>query len=72
MRLLADARRRRFRAVAVWSLDRFGRGLRQIVTNVYELAELGVKFACVTPLGKIPPRNGPGGPSEIERLPRAG
>ena len=47
MRLLADARRRRFRAVAVWSLDRFGRGLRQIVTNVYELAELGVEFACV-------------------------
>jgi DNA invertase Pin-like site-specific DNA recombinase len=36
-----------FAAVAVWSLDRFGRGLRQIVTNVYELAELGVEFACV-------------------------
>lgn len=46
-RLMQDARRRRFRAVAVWSLDRFGRGLRQIVNNVYELSECGIEFACV-------------------------
>ena len=45
--LMADARRRRFRAVVVWSLDRFGRTLPQIVLNVYELVGLGIEFASV-------------------------
>ena len=45
--LMADARRRRFRAVVVWSLDRFGRSLPQIVVNVQELAALGVEFASI-------------------------
>jgi DNA invertase Pin-like site-specific DNA recombinase len=45
--LMADARRRRFRAVVVWSLDRFGRSLPQIVANVHELAARGIEFASI-------------------------
>src|SRR3989442_14987301 len=45
--LMADARRRRFRAVVVWSLDRFGRTLPQIVHHVHELVGLGIEFASL-------------------------
>ena len=31
----------------VWSLDRLGRGLRALVNHVYDLATLGIEFACV-------------------------
>lgn len=43
-RLMADARRHRFRAVCVWSLDRFGRSLAHIVATVNEMQERGIAF----------------------------
>lgn len=45
--LMADARRRRFGAVVVWSLDQFGRSLLQIVANMHELAALGIEFSSI-------------------------
>ena len=36
-----------FRAVVVWSLDRFGRTLPQIVLNVYELVGLRSEFTSI-------------------------
>lgn len=44
MRLMKDANMKRFSAVIVWKLDRFGRSVRQLVTNVQRLDELGVRF----------------------------
>src|SRR5207302_7606029 len=43
-RLMADARQRRFDAVLVWKLDRFGRSLVHCVGGIQELASLGVRF----------------------------
>jgi len=43
-RLLADARRRRFDAVAVVKLDRLGRSLHHLLTLLGQLEELGVGF----------------------------
>jgi DNA invertase Pin-like site-specific DNA recombinase len=40
--LLRDARRRRFDAVVVWSLDRIGRNLRHLIATLEELQQLGV------------------------------
>lgn len=40
--LLRDARRRRFDAVAVWSLDRIGRNLRHLIATLEELQQIGV------------------------------
>jgi DNA invertase Pin-like site-specific DNA recombinase len=40
-RLMADARRRRFDAVLVWKLDRYGRSLRHLVNALAELEALG-------------------------------
>ena len=47
-RLLKDARRRVFDAVAVWKLDRFGRSVAQLVENVQTLDFYGVRFIAVT------------------------
>src|SRR5215469_13190441 len=47
-RLMQDARRRRFDAVAVWKLDRWGRSLAHLVQSVQELSGLGVRFVAVT------------------------
>lgn len=44
LRLMKDANMKRFAAVIVWKLDRFGRSVRQLVTNVQRLDELGVRF----------------------------
>jgi DNA invertase Pin-like site-specific DNA recombinase len=42
--LMKDARRRKFRAVLVWSLDRAGRSLPHLVTLIDELQNLGIAF----------------------------
>jgi DNA invertase Pin-like site-specific DNA recombinase len=43
-RLMNDARKRRFDAVLVWKLDRWGRSLKHLVTSIAELEGLGVAF----------------------------
>jgi predicted site-specific integrase-resolvase len=40
-RLMADASRRRFDAILVWKIDRFGRSLKHLVNSLAELAALG-------------------------------
>lgn len=47
-RLLTEARRRKVDVVLVWSLDRFGRSLRHLVTTIEELTGLGVGFVVLT------------------------
>jgi DNA invertase Pin-like site-specific DNA recombinase len=43
-RLMSDACRRRFDAILVWKIDRFGRSLKHFVNALAELAALGVAF----------------------------
>jgi len=47
-RLMKDARHRRFEAVVVWKLDRWGRSLMQSLQSVQELASMGVRFVAIT------------------------
>jgi len=47
-RLIADARQRRFDAVLVWKLDRFGRSLVHCVSGIQELASLGIRFIATS------------------------
>lgn len=47
-RLMADARKRRFDAVLVWKLDRWGRSVIDSIKNIQELRSLGVRFLAVT------------------------
>lgn len=47
-RMMADARLRKFDVLLVWKLDRFGRSLQQLVTNIQTLDSLGVRFIAVT------------------------
>src|ERR1700733_3002433 len=47
-RLMADASARRFDAVVVWKLDRWGRSLAHLVQSVQELSALGIRFVAVT------------------------
>ena len=42
-RLMTDARRRRFDAVVVWSISRFGRSMVNAVLAMHELTELGIR-----------------------------
>jgi DNA invertase Pin-like site-specific DNA recombinase len=58
--MLADARRRRFDCVVVWSLDRLGRSLKHLVVVLDDLQALGVSFVSVkegldwtTPSGRL-------------------
>src|SRR2546422_7713685 len=46
-RLMSDAHRRRFDAILVWKLDRFGRSLRHLVNSLAELESLGVDFVSL-------------------------
>ncbi len=46
--LMADARLRKFDAVIVWKLDRFGRSLVNCVAGIQELTSLGVRFIAVS------------------------
>lgn len=59
-RLMADAQRRKFDAVLVWKLDRFGRSLRHLVNALAELEALGLSFISLrdnldlsTPSGRL-------------------
>jgi DNA invertase Pin-like site-specific DNA recombinase len=47
-RLMQDARMRRFDAILVWKLDRWGRSVAHCVRSVQELVSLGVRFLAVT------------------------
>jgi DNA invertase Pin-like site-specific DNA recombinase len=42
-----DAAQRKFDAVLVWKMDRFGRSLRHLVNSLAELEALGVKFVSL-------------------------
>src|ERR1022692_2272830 len=42
--LVADAHRRRFDAVLVWKIDRFGRSLKHLVNALADLCAYGVAF----------------------------
>lgn len=44
--LMSDARLKRFSAVVVWKLDRFGRSVQQLIENVQTLDALGVRFVA--------------------------
>jgi DNA invertase Pin-like site-specific DNA recombinase len=59
-RLMAQAQQRRFDAILVWKLDRFGRSLKHLVTAIAELEALGVAFVSLkdnwdlaTPSGRL-------------------
>jgi DNA invertase Pin-like site-specific DNA recombinase len=59
-RLMGDACRRRFDAILVWKIDRFGRSLKHLVNALAELAALGVAFISLrdnldlsTPSGRL-------------------
>jgi DNA invertase Pin-like site-specific DNA recombinase len=59
-RLMADARRRRFDAVAVYRYDRFARSLRHLVNALEEFRALGIEFVSIhegvdttTPNGRL-------------------
>jgi DNA invertase Pin-like site-specific DNA recombinase len=58
--LMADASQRKFDAVLVWKLDRFGRSLRHLVNALAELEALGLTFISLrdnldlsTPSGRL-------------------
>jgi DNA invertase Pin-like site-specific DNA recombinase len=59
-RLMSDACRRRFDAILVWKIDRFGRSLKHLVNALAELAAWGVAFVSLrdnldlsTPSGRL-------------------
>jgi DNA invertase Pin-like site-specific DNA recombinase len=59
-RLMKDARRRGFDAIAVYKFDRFGRSLRHLVNALDEFRSLGIEFVSITeaidtasPLGHV-------------------
>jgi len=59
-RLMGEACRRRFDAVLVWKIDRFGRSLKHLVNALAELAAFGVAFISLqdnldlsTPSGRL-------------------
>jgi putative DNA-invertase from lambdoid prophage Rac len=47
-KLMTDARQRRFDAVLVWKLDRFGRSLVHCVSGIQELSSLGIRFIATS------------------------
>jgi DNA invertase Pin-like site-specific DNA recombinase len=59
-RLLGDAKKRKFDAIAVWKLDRFGRSLKHLVMSLADLESLGIAFVSLrdgfdlsTPSGRL-------------------
>jgi DNA invertase Pin-like site-specific DNA recombinase len=59
-RLMVDAQRRKFDAVLVWKIDRFGRSLKHLVNALAELGAFGVAFISLrdnldlsTPSGRL-------------------
>ncbi len=58
--MLADARRRKFDAVAVWKIDRLGRSVQHLLTVLTELQTLNIAFISLqeaidttTPAGRM-------------------
>ena len=47
-RLMRDARTRRFDAVLVWKLDRWGRSVAHCIRSIQELVSLGIRFLAAT------------------------
>jgi len=47
-KLMRDAARRKFDAVLIWKLDRFGRSLRHLVNALTELQARGIAFVSLT------------------------
>jgi putative DNA-invertase from lambdoid prophage Rac len=47
-RLMRDARLRRFDAVLVWKLDRWGRSVADCIRSIQELASHGIRFVAAT------------------------
>lgn len=47
-RLKQDARERRFEAVLVWKLDRWGRSVSDSLAGIQELSGLGIRWIAVT------------------------
>jgi site-specific DNA recombinase len=47
VQLLTDAKKGHFQIVVFTKLDRFGRSMRDILNNLNELSDLGVKIYCV-------------------------
>ncbi|MCU1276070.1 MAG: Resolvase domain protein [Bryobacterales bacterium] len=45
---MADARLRKFDAVLVWKLDRFGRSLVHCVSALQELQAVGIRFIAIS------------------------
>ncbi len=45
--LMADARTRKFDIIICWKLDRFARSLKDLITMLQELTELGVDFVSL-------------------------
>ncbi len=59
-RLMADVHRRRFDAILVWKIDRFGRSLKHLVNALADLGAYGVAFVSLrdnldlsTPSGRL-------------------
>jgi len=59
-RLMIDPKHRRFDAICVWKLDRFGRSVRHLVNALADLESLGVSFISLkdnldlsTPSGRL-------------------
>jgi DNA invertase Pin-like site-specific DNA recombinase len=59
-RLMSDACRRRFDAILVWRIDRWGRSLKHLVTSLAELDAYGIAFISLrdnldlsTPSGRL-------------------
>ena len=59
-KLMADAKQRRFDAILVWKLDRFGRSLKHLVSALGEFEALGIAFVSLrdsfdltTPAGRL-------------------
>lgn len=48
VRLLADARTRKFQAVLTWKVDRFGRSMLDFLNNIEELKSCAVRFIATT------------------------
>src|SRR5438094_9779614 len=46
-RLISDAQRRKFDAVLVWKIDRWGRSLKHLVTSLADLDAYGVAFVSL-------------------------
>lgn len=46
--LMKDARMRRFDAVAVWKLDRWGRSVANCLSSIQELTGLGIRWIAIT------------------------